>query len=100
LRAIKLRPCRLRGVDGAGDCRGVVQAAHAGDVGVRALSRRSGTDRDCVPLCADHHYDRDNRRGYFEGMDVLDLRAWSDAAIADELERYLRQQAGESSIPF
>jgi len=100
LRWVKCRPCRLRGVDGAGDCRGVVQAAHAGDVGIRALSRRSGDDTDCVPLCEDHHFERDNRRGYFEGMAVLELRDWSEAAIADERDRYARYLAGRDAIPF
>jgi len=100
MRWVKLQPCRLSGVDGASDCEGVVQAAHVGDVGVRALSHRSGTDRDCVPLCERHHAERDNRRGYFDEMDVLELRAWSDAAIADEQERHAAQLAGADAIPF
>ncbi len=77
---VKAQPCALRGVDGAGDCGGPVQAAHCGDVGVRALSHRSGGDETCAPLCRDHHGQRDERRGFFAGWDDLRLRAWSEAA--------------------
>lgn len=97
---VKLQRCRVAGIDGAGDCRGVVQAAHAGDVGVRALSHRSGEDTDCIPLCEEHHFQRDHRRGYFEGWSVLELRDWSEAAIAWCRVRHDRQLAGVDMIPF
>lgn len=101
MRWIKVRPCRLLGVDGAGECTGRgVQVAHVGEIGVRAKSHRSGDDTQTIPLCPDHHYDCDNRRGYFAGWPLLRLRDWADAAIADERDRYARYLAGRDLIPF
>lgn len=81
--AVKLLPCLLRGVAGAGDCDGPVEADHAGE---RAFARKAPDDT-CIPLCRRHHRDRTDMRGIFKTFDRVAMRAWCDERIAETRRR-------------
>lgn len=76
---VKTQRCLLARQHEAGPCsRGAwSEADHAGE---RAGWRRADDDT-CIPLCARHHRDRTERRGFFAGRPWAWMRAWCDAAI-------------------
>lgn len=57
---VRTLPCRLAAL---GDCRGPVEADHAGR---RGLGQRA-PDETCIALCARHHADRHDVRGWWRG---------------------------------
>ncbi len=75
---VKQLPCVLAGVDGAGRCWGGIEVDHAG--GNEGLSHKCA-DRETIPLCAGHHGQRTDRRGYFDGYNDERMAAWCAAAI-------------------
>jgi hypothetical protein len=60
-------------------CGGEVEADH--DSRGRGLSQKSH-DSTVIPLCRQHHYDRQNVAGYFRGYTRAELHAWVDRAQA------------------
>lgn len=72
---IRSLPCILAG----NHCSGRVHAHHAGK---RAFGRKA-SDNTCIPLCAGHHGELHERRGYFLTGGASFVRQWQDARIAD-----------------
>lgn len=58
---------------------GVVEADHAGER--QRGSDSKSKDRDTIPLCYGHHWDRTNSRGIFEHMTKPQRVEWRVAAI-------------------
>jgi len=85
---VKLQPCLLREVDGAGACEGwvigVVDADHAGQ---RAGFHRAADDT-VIPLCSRHHRDRTESRGYFATLTRGERLEWRLRAIEATQAKY------------
>lgn len=76
--AVKGLPCALSGVEGAGPCRGPVEADHMGE---RGLGQKSD-DAEVGPLCSGHHRDRHGARGFFAALTKEERRHWCRLTIA------------------
>lgn len=62
------------------ECRGPIEADHAGD---RAFGKKA-SDKTCIPLCRRHHRHRTgtiNRDGHFRGWSKDQMHAWRMAAV-------------------
>lgn len=94
---VKTQRCLLAGQPGH-VCEGVVEADHAGDIGVRALGRKAD-DRTCLPLCQLAHAERQRWRGFFEGWDVPRMRSWTEAASA-MLVRLYESTGANGQVPY
>lgn len=86
---VKTLPCMLYQLD-SGRCCGAVEADH--DSRGRGLSQKSH-DSTVVPLCMQHHYDRQNHAGYFRTYTREQMHAWVDAAQA-----HVRRMAAQHDV--
>lgn len=65
-------------------CSGPVQADHAG-VRIAGFGTKS-RDRDCIPLCMEHHRQRTEYDGLFAGLTNEQRREWC-ARVIEETQR-------------
>lgn len=71
--------CRVEVQMAADQCRGPIEAHHAGPNPGVALK---ASDRTCVPMCSWHHQQFTDHFGVFRGWTRTERRSWSDAQIA------------------
>lgn len=80
-------PCCVRGMMGAGPCRGRIEANHAGRKPGIALKAH---DRTCLPKCSEHHRQWTEHTGVFAGWTKDKRRMWADALILATQQRHDR----------
>lgn len=73
-----------------GDCRGAVEAHHAGE---RGYSQKAPDDT-CIPLCEGHHRALTDRAGIFAGWPRGAVKAWELAMVELYQRAYAEFLAG------
>lgn len=94
---VRTQSCCARSAAEGEECRGPVQAHHAGP---RGLGQKC-SDLEAIPLCSRHHREWHDCTGRFAGLSRAGRQAWATVAIeATRADHEAQQHFCSTEIPF